>query len=117
MEATGTVATWSDDEGWGVLTSEATPGGCFAHYAAILADGYRTLMPSDEVRFTFERAGQDGFDYRAVEVWPAIGPKPKPKPKPTEPGPPGPGYRSTLTITYDESPGDIASDAPSEPPT
>jgi CspA family cold shock protein len=112
MEATGTVATWSDEEGWGVLESAATPGGCFAHYAAILADGYRTLTPSDEVRFTFEPARQDGFDYRAVEVWPATGPKPKP----TEPGPAGPAYRSTLTITYDESPGDISSDAPSEPP-
>ena len=106
MEATGTVGSWSDDAGWGVLTSEATPGGCFAHYSAILGDGYRSLRPGDTVRFTFERADQDGYAYRAEEVWPANGPKPSPM-EPQKLSPPGPGYRSTLTITYDESPSDI----------
>lgn len=99
MQAAGTVADYSDEEGWGVLTSEATPGGCFAHYSAILGEGYRSLKPGDAVRFSFARADQDGYAYRAEEVWPATGPKPSPVP----PGVPGSGYRSNLTITYDDA--------------
>jgi cold shock protein len=43
MESQGVVREWHDEDGWGVLDSEATPGGCWAHFSAVLVDGYRSL--------------------------------------------------------------------------
>lgn len=42
---TATVREWRDEEGWGVLDSPETPGGCFGHYSDIQAPGFRTLSP------------------------------------------------------------------------
>jgi CspA family cold shock protein len=91
-----------------VISSAVTPGGCFAHYSAIHAQGYRALTPGDRVEFRYVEADQDGYAYRAEEVWPATGPEPR-RPKPA---PPSGAYSSTLTITYDDPPGHI----PTEPP-
>ncbi|MGH3293329.1 MAG: cold-shock protein [Trebonia sp.] len=66
----GTVREWSDDCGWGVIDSAETPGGCWVHFSAIVSPGYRSLEPGGPVVFTYEATGQDGFDYRAVQVWP-----------------------------------------------
>lgn len=63
-----TVRTWDDEQGWGVLTSDATPGGCWTHFSAIDVDGHRTLSPGQQVRLTAESPGQDGYDWRAVRV-------------------------------------------------
>lgn len=38
-----TVREWNDEEGWGVLDSAETPGGCFGHYSGIQGTGFRTL--------------------------------------------------------------------------
>lgn len=69
---TGTVARWHDDEGWGVLASADTPGGCWVHFSHVVGDGYRELTAGEAVSFTYERldAGQeqDGFAFRAVHV-------------------------------------------------
>jgi cold shock protein len=70
MAGVGTVRGWSDDEGWGVIDSAEAPGGCWVHFSAIVSDGYRRLRPGDRVTFTHETARQDGFDYRAIQVWP-----------------------------------------------
>lgn len=70
MRSEGTVREWSDDEGWGVVDSADTPGGCWVHFSVIVAEGYRSLSQDDHVIFTYEAPGQDGFDYRAVMVWP-----------------------------------------------
>ncbi|MEU2742698.1 cold shock domain-containing protein [Streptomyces sp. NPDC007095] len=69
---TATVREWSDEEGWGVLDSPETPGGCFGHYADIQAPGFRTLSPGQQVDLTWEAPGfkQDGYDYRAVSIIP-----------------------------------------------
>jgi CspA family cold shock protein len=67
---TGTVRAWHTDEGWGVIDSPATPGGCWAHFSVIDTDGYRAMGDGDAVRFDFERADQDGYWFRAVRVWP-----------------------------------------------
>ncbi|WP_248962911.1 cold-shock protein [Sphaerisporangium perillae] len=68
--ATGTVVEWSDDEGWGFLRSADVPGDIFAHFSMITGvQGYRTLAPGQRVRFTWERARQDGFDFRAIDVF------------------------------------------------
>lgn len=66
----GSVSVWHLEEGWGVLTSEVTPGGCWTHYSAIEAVGYRSLEVGEQVRFAYETPGQDGYDFRATSVWP-----------------------------------------------
>jgi CspA family cold shock protein len=54
--------------GWGVLDSEETPGGCWAHFSSVDMAGYRTAGPGQAVDFTYESVPQDGFDYRALTV-------------------------------------------------
>jgi cold shock protein len=71
MTSVGRVRVWHEDDGWGVIDSEETPGGCWAHFSSALVAGYRMLGTGQQVRFTFEVAAQDGYTFRAVEVWPA----------------------------------------------
>ena len=63
----GTVVSWSDDEGWGVLRSPAVESDVFAHFSAVVMDGYRLLRPGQTVRFECEYfpTGQDGYLYRS----------------------------------------------------
>ncbi|MBM2620064.1 cold shock domain-containing protein [Actinoplanes sp. LDG1-06] len=93
---TGTVRDWNADEGWGVLDSEATPGGCWAHFGAILADGYRALAAGQAVSFEFETADQDGYAFRAVAVWTGSERPPGPAPQPLSTA-----YTSTLHLEFD----------------
>jgi CspA family cold shock protein len=69
---TATVRAWYAEEGWGVLDSPQTPGGCFAHFSNLDMAGYRALQPGAAVTLTWEAPGfkQDGYDYRAVRVVP-----------------------------------------------
>ncbi|MEO3754345.1 cold shock domain-containing protein [Streptomyces sp. B6B3] len=69
-EVEATVREWRDEEGWGVLDSPQTPGGCWTHFSHVEADGFRSLEPGQRVRLEWEAPGQDGFDYRAVRVVP-----------------------------------------------
>jgi CspA family cold shock protein len=66
----GSVKSWDDDAGWGVLVSREVPGELFAHFMHIDAEGYRSLMPGEHVRFDWEPypSGQDGYFYRATRV-------------------------------------------------
>ncbi|GHF68464.1 hypothetical protein GCM10018783_42300 [Streptomyces griseosporeus] len=72
---TATVREWRDEEGWGVLDSPETPGGCWAHYSDIQMEGFRTLSSGQQVDLQWEAPGfkQDGYDYRAVNVVPRSG--------------------------------------------
>ena len=101
MASIGTVRTWSDEEGWGVIDSDETPGGCWAHYSHLLVTGYRTLRGGQLVEFRVEVAAQDGYAYRATGMWPA-----GETPVRTEPSDPSSAYRSSLTISFDEADGD-----------
>ena len=47
----GVVREWHRDEGWGVLDSPATPGGCWAGFGDVLVAGFRALTPGQEVEF------------------------------------------------------------------
>jgi len=71
---TAIVRDWYDEEGWGVLDSPETPGGCFAHYSDIQAEqgSFRNLTPGQRVQLAWEAPGfkQDGYDYRAVSIVP-----------------------------------------------
>ncbi|MFC0532553.1 cold-shock protein [Phytohabitans kaempferiae] len=64
----GVVREWRPDEGWGIIDSPETPGGCWAHFSHIQMPGYRSLSEGDRVRFTWERGWQDGYSFRAVTV-------------------------------------------------
>jgi cold shock protein len=66
----GTVKHWSDDVGWGVLTSPDVPGEVFAQFSHIDAEGYRSLDDGERVEFDWEHypPGQDGYFYRATRV-------------------------------------------------
>ena len=94
----GTVREWSDDHGWGVIDSADTPGGCWVLFSMIVSAGFRSLRPGDHVTFTYEAPGQDGFNYRAVLVWPP-GVRPGTPQRPAREGPSA-AYRSSLTIRW-----------------
>jgi cold shock protein len=93
----GTVRVWHDAEGWGVVDSAETPGGCWVHYSHLLVTGCRALQVGQEVEFEHEAPGQDGYAYRAVAVR-AL----RAAPVQPEVGPPGAAYTSTLTLTFDD---------------
>ncbi|MBB1255499.1 cold-shock protein [Streptomyces alkaliterrae] len=67
-----TVREWHDEEGWGVLDSPETPGGCWGHYSVLRMDGFRTLTAGQRVELRWEDPGfrQDGYPYRAVSIAP-----------------------------------------------
>jgi cold shock protein len=75
----GTVKTWHDEEGWGVLVSPRVDGDVFAHFGHIEAEGYRALDSGATVDFEYEPypEGQDEGDevyyYRATRVREAAG--------------------------------------------
>ncbi|MYU57278.1 MULTISPECIES: S1 domain-containing protein [Streptomyces] len=69
---TATVREWRDEEGWGVVDSPETPGGCWGHYCRIQTEGFRALSPGQLVDPQGEAPGfkQDGCSYRAVNITP-----------------------------------------------
>ncbi|MDF3300816.1 cold-shock protein [Streptomyces tropicalis] len=62
------VREWDDDEGWGVLDSRETPGGCWTHFSVVEAPGFRSLAAGQKVALEWESGEQDGFQYRAIRV-------------------------------------------------
>ncbi len=71
MATSGAVREWYAEEGWGVIETAETPGGCWAHHSAVQTAGYRSLEQGALVEVEWEPARQDGFSYRATRVWPA----------------------------------------------
>ncbi|WP_329248878.1 cold shock domain-containing protein [Actinoallomurus sp. NBC_01490] len=69
-ETDALVREWRSEEGWGVLDSAETPGGCWAHFSNIAASGYRELNAGQRVHLEWESPGQDGYDFRAIRVVP-----------------------------------------------
>ncbi|WP_411267250.1 cold-shock protein [Actinoplanes sp. KI2] len=106
MTSVGSVRAFDADEGWGVIDGPDVPGGCWVHFSAIATAGFRELRPGQPVRFRAEAADQDGYAYRAVQVW--SGNAEPPDPPPTHDDRSG-GYHSRLTLTVDPPP---SSDAP-----
>jgi cold shock protein len=100
VAAQGTVLVWHDEDGWGVVESAETPGGCFTHYNAVALPGFRGLAVGQAVYLEYERADQDGYRFRAVRAWPR-GAEPFDTPVV---GGPSSAYRSTLTVTFDDEP-------------
>lgn len=97
MQTTGTVRFWQDEGGWGVIDSDQTPGGCWAHFAALAVPGYRSLEAGQTVVFEWETADQDGYSFRATRAWPAGSQPHMDEPTPNA----GHAYSSKLTIRFD----------------
>jgi CspA family cold shock protein len=110
------VRVWHDEEGWGVLDSAGTPGGCWVHYSHVEMAGYRSLTGVDRVELEFQEVPQDGYRFTAVRV--------------VVPGRPGVAegagtsgaYTSTLTLEFDDGrvlrldgSGTVLSDEPAAP--
>jgi cold shock protein len=98
VSVAATVRTWHADEGWGVLDSDATPGGCWTHFSALDLDGDRSLSPGDQVLLVAESPGQDGFPWRAVRV--VVEGRAPATPATTADA--DGAYSSTLVITWDD---------------
>lgn len=101
MPSEGTVREWSNDHGCGVIDSADTPGGCWVHFSNIVSDGLGILTPGDQVTFTYEALGQDGFDFRAVLVWP-VGVPPGTPPAGHRDHSQSAAYQSSLTIRWSD---------------
>jgi CspA family cold shock protein len=101
MAVSGIVREWYDDEGWGVIDSQDTPGGCWAHVTCVLVLGNPTLRAGQPVTMDCEPAEQDGYAFRAIDVWPA-GQVPH-RPVREETTGASAGYGSTLTISFDDA--------------
>ncbi len=103
MATAGTVRSWHDEEGWGVVDSAATPGGCWAHFSAVAVPAFRSLEAGQLVELEWERARQDGYAFRAVRVWPR-GREPYEAPDDNGPVEGTGAYWSALTTTIGEAP-------------
>lgn len=95
MSTLGTVRVWYDEDGWGVIDSDETPGGCWTHYSQVAAAGHRDLQAGQIVELEWEAARQDGFDFRALRAWPRGQP-----PYDHRVDTSGTAYTSTLTIRF-----------------
>jgi CspA family cold shock protein len=68
MTTRGVVRFWNENEGWGVIDSEQTPSGCWAHFSVIDFDGFRALTAGQVVNFNWVQGDQDGYSYSASEI-------------------------------------------------
>jgi len=95
----GLVREWDNEEGWAVIDSPQTPGGCWAHYSNVAVAGYKSLDPGQSVHLEWEAVEQDGFAYRAVRTCPSGDTLVL---DPGDDGPPSDAYRNSLSITFDD---------------
>ena len=96
MTSEGTVREWLREEGWGILDSVDTPGGCWTHFSYLIMDGEHSLLPGERVLFTWEHVAVDGLPYRAKQVWPE-GHTSSKQPEQQASG----AYRSSLHIDFE----------------
>jgi len=97
VSAEATVRSWDDEQGWGVLESDTTPGGCWTHWSVLDFDGYRARSCGQKVRLKAESPGQDGFPWRAIRV--RLDGRAPAAPTETDVGG---AYTSSLTVTWDD---------------
>jgi CspA family cold shock protein len=97
MVSTGRVRDFSQAEGVGVIDSQDTPAGCWVHFSAVAVEGYKSLAAGQAVEFDWEAFRQDGYDFRAVRVWPA-GETPYDEPLPRHGA--SAAYHSSLTVRW-----------------
>lgn len=77
LMSVGSVTFWKKTDGWGVIESEDTPGGCWAHFSVIDMKGFHELSPGQEVYFEWEPSTNiDGYRFNALKIQPAGGEDP-----------------------------------------
>ncbi len=87
MPIRGVVRVWHRDQGWGVIDSQDTPGGCWAHFSSVLVPGYRELRYAGRLFVPSHRgvaSGAGALQGRGRDRSSSA------------------AYRSTLTITFDD---------------
>jgi CspA family cold shock protein len=99
MTTSGTVREWHAEEGWGVIDSPQTPGGSWTHFSHVRVAGYVAFQPGQIVNLDWERADQDGYNYRTTRTWPV---DTEPVVATAEHGGPTGAYSSRLTIVFDD---------------
>jgi len=99
MTVAATVLVWHEAEGWGVIDSRETPGGCWAHFSHIVTQGAHSLRPGQPVHLDWVAGEQDGYHFRATSVYPADETPADVRPTGTHQTP---GYHSTLELTFDD---------------
>ena len=70
MTSSGRIRSFDDEEGWGVIESPDTPGGCWVHFSAWSAQESVFPRVGAPFAFIYEEGPQDGYDFRALEAWP-----------------------------------------------
>lgn len=63
----GSVRWWNDDKGYGRITADDGEV-LWAHFSAIVGNGYRSLAEGDRVSFVWDGGIQDHGRHRAVEI-------------------------------------------------
>lgn len=99
MHTGGVVRQWRADEGWGVIESDETPGGCWTHWTTVRVAGPPALTEGLRVNFTFRERATHGFDYETCEVWRH---GEEPVDDSIQLGPDSPAMQSTLSLTFHE---------------
>jgi CspA family cold shock protein len=111
----GTVRSWNHDEGWGVIDSSETPGGCWIHATTPSTKTHMGLEPGRQVYFEWEHLPgegvQDGHDFVATDAW-YVGDEPYRRPQRPSTG----AFSTSLTITFDDDPDHKTHRIPPEPP-
>jgi CspA family cold shock protein len=66
--ATGTVAKFFDDKGYGFITPDGGGKDLFVHYSELKMEGFKTLRPGQKVTFdvTQEAKGPKASNVNAV---------------------------------------------------
>lgn len=96
--AVGRLTEWHAEDGWGVMKSSTTPGGCWVHYSSLTDLPSAEMRVGDDYAFTYEPVEQDAYHYRATAVGPQGGDVGRVR-RPVHRS--GETYRSTLRLTFD----------------
>lgn len=68
--ATGTVKWFNESRGYGFITPSSGGDDVFAHYSAIVMDGFRTLHEGQQVEFGIEN-GPRGPEATRIKALPS----------------------------------------------
>jgi CspA family cold shock protein len=92
-----TLSDWHAEEGWGVLQSSETGGGCWFLFDSLVNMSVEDLKVGCSYVVDFEAVEQDGYQYRALTVSPVPGQGNRSIGRPEADGV---AFRSTLRLNF-----------------